>query len=267
MAVALGRGHTALVTEDGAGVWTLGTDGRGLLGAEDEEAGTGTGTGAHRPTRLGAAPFRGARVVMLACGAQHTAAVASDGALLLWGHNYFGQLGLGDTRKRRTPFRLGPEAFGGAAVAAAAAGCDHTLALSVDGAVWSCGEARHGQLGHAADVQAAPPHAEAGVHDFDEEDQEDLEDQHFFRRLHPAHFGGLEIVWVAAGEAHSAAVSADGVVWTWGHNWCGQVGTGDRNDRRTPKRLDAAHFEGARALLVACGGGHTAAVTEVRQAH
>ncbi len=48
---------------------------------------------------------RGAAV---ACGYDYSLAVKKDGTLWAWGHNYVGQLGLGDTTNRLTPTDLTP---------------------------------------------------------------------------------------------------------------------------------------------------------------
>ena len=39
-------------------------------------------------------------------GDRHSAAVGEDGALFVWGNNYHGQLGMGDTASSLTPTRV-----------------------------------------------------------------------------------------------------------------------------------------------------------------
>ena len=48
------------------------------------------------------------RWATVACGYDYSLAVKKDGTLWAWGHNYVGQLGLGDTTTRLTPTDLPP---------------------------------------------------------------------------------------------------------------------------------------------------------------
>ena len=48
------------------------------------------------------------------------------------------------------------------------------------------------------------------------------------------------IVTVTAGEEHTMALDADGMVWTWGNGCRGELGHGDNRARRVPTRLTAA---------------------------
>ena len=64
---------------------------------------------------------------------------------------------------------------------------------------------------------------------------------------------------VACGLFHTAAVSSDGEVFTWGYGYYGQLGHGDRKDRTVPTKVE---IPGGEAIVkVACGDEHTAAVT------
>lgn len=171
MAVACGYVHTVMVSEDGF-AFTTGSGERGQLGHGDWQP-------KHRPTRI-VGPA--ARFVMLAAGAYHTVASSSDGDLWSWGRGYEGQLGHGDTERRKSPAKLGPEVFGGWPVVMAACGFGHTLVLTAAGEIFSCGSGGYGQLGHG-----------------------DLARQPLFRRV-VADFGS-SVAMVAAGEAHSVAVS------------------------------------------------------------
>lgn len=76
-----------------------------------------------------------------------------------------------------------------------------------------------------------------------------------------ARFQGADIALVAAGEAHSVAVSASGDVWTWGKGRSGQLGLLDLQDRLAPSQVDLAHAAASPCVLVAAGGHHTVAVT------
>ncbi len=63
---------------------------------------------------------------------------------------------------------------------------------------------------------------------------------------------------VVGGSSHSAALSYDGSVWTWGANSSRQLGNGTESERRVPGRVNG--LTGVKAL--ASGGSHLLAVTD-----
>jgi cysteine-rich repeat protein len=63
---------------------------------------------------------------------------------------------------------------------------------------------------------------------------------------------------VAAGEAHTCAVKADGTAWCWGDNSAGQLGDGTTEDRATP--VPVVGLTDVRQVAV--GGSHGCAVSD-----
>jgi alpha-tubulin suppressor-like RCC1 family protein len=155
------------------------------------------------------------QVVAIAGGNGHTLAARSDGSVWTIGGNFFGQLGrpdgVGDIHARG--FSLAP--IGGLDhVVAVAAGAIHSLALKSDGTVWAWGGGDRGQLGDGVTRCSACGQST------------------------PTQVDGLsQITAIAAGTAHSLALSADGAVWTWGDNSSGQLGDGTRQNRSRPVRV------------------------------
>jgi len=160
-------------------------------------------------------PVRGLnRVIHVACGGGQqgsTAAVTSDGKLFTFGNNYKGRLGHGPGPAIHEPRLV--EALVGECVVAAACGADHSAALLQDGRIFTWGDNRRGQLGRqtaekGSDTMpvelASLPGAAAQV---------DCEDQ------------------------YSAAVLADGRLFTWGSNNHGKLGVGSDQDCRTPTEV------------------------------
>ena len=111
----------------------------------------------------------------------------------------------------------------------------HTLVLTGVG-VWSCGWGEFGQLGHG-----------------------DTADQLVLTRVGGETFRGAQIVTMAAGGVHSAALGVEGRVWTWGDGGNGQLGHYDKQIRLVPTLLEGEALRGA-AVLVAAGASHTVAV-------
>lgn len=90
----------------------------------------------------------GGRVLELACGADHAAAVTDDGRVWLWGGNARGQLGRGDRRSWCIPKALDMAVFGrGRVVHGISCGSAYTMCLC-GGEVWGWGRNDKGQLGH-----------------------------------------------------------------------------------------------------------------------
>eukprot|EP00439_Symbiodinium_sp_Y106_P083861 s481_g24.t1 len=88
----------------------------------------------------------GTRALHIACGADHTLCLATDGHVYAWGVNSHGQCGTGSSAAwHRKPMRVHlPKDH--AMVSHMAAGAQHSLAI-IDGVVFSWGNGRNGRLG------------------------------------------------------------------------------------------------------------------------
>ena len=129
--------------------------------------------------------FTYAATPMVSMGASHALALRSDGTILAWGSDEYGQLGLGRSVYSPLPVKIA----GLSGVSAIAGGWQHTLAIRTDGTVWAMGDNLSGQLG----------------------------DGSFSNRSSPVQVIGLtNMAAVAAGHGHSVAVKHDGTVWLWG---------------------------------------------------
>ena len=89
-----------------------------------------------------------ARIVMLAAGSFHSAALASDGVVWTWGWGMNGCLGHGAQEARSRPTRLGNGAFGGSAAVMVECGNRITMVVTADGELWTFGSGGLGRLGH-----------------------------------------------------------------------------------------------------------------------
>ena len=67
---------------------------------------------------------------------------------------------------------------------------------------------------------------------------------------------------VSCGPYHSAAVSLDGMLYTWGDGLCGKLGHSDWESYNTPKPVEALY--GGEVKWVCCGWWHTAAVVATK---
>jgi alpha-tubulin suppressor-like RCC1 family protein len=145
----------------------------------------------------------------ISAGKQHTLAVKSDGSLWAWGSNTHGQLGSGNYgagTEKATPIKIMDN------VAFVSAGSEYSMAIKTDGSLWAWGENSEGQLGtgkYGGDTAYPNFYFDIGV---DEAKPVKIMDN---------------VVYVSASDDHTAAVTSDGTLWTWGSNSGGGLGNGE----------------------------------------
>ncbi|KAL9279160.1 putative regulator of chromosome condensation 1/beta-lactamase-inhibitor protein II [Arabidopsis thaliana] len=76
-----------------------------------------------------------------------------------------------------------------------------------------------------------------------------------------------KIISLAAGEAHTIALTGDGCVYSWGRGMFGRLGTGKESDELVPVRVEfefpnQAEGERIRIIGVAAGAYHSLAVSD-----
>jgi len=132
--VACGCTFTIVLTELGR-VWTCGTGNLGALGHGDRKNLTTL-------TEIAATRFGNRAIGTIAAGAQHSLAISREGGILFaWGANSFGQLGLGYWSScEAAPCIVSPADVGGAGVAFVHATLKYSMAVTVDGVLWACGD-------------------------------------------------------------------------------------------------------------------------------
>ncbi|MCA0268032.1 MAG: hypothetical protein LCH53_02240 [Bacteroidetes bacterium] len=215
-ALVAGAYHTCAMLAGGTVTcWGSNTDGQ--LGLGDTQA------RGDQPGEMGAnlpvVPL-GGTALALSAGAYHTCAVLLGGTVKCWGANRYGQLGLGDTQARGDQSgEMGanlPVVSLAGAVAALAAGGDHTCALLKTGAVQCWGYNGYGQLGYNDTQARGDQSGEMGVN------------------LPQLTFPGGAATLVAGADHACALVSSDGSVRCWGRADRGQTGQGTRTSTRVP---------------------------------
>lgn len=194
-------------------------------------------------TKLGAAGAGGGgqkNISDAAVGHGRDGEVGPKGTLLYtWGAGYHGQLGLNTFRKK---CRLIPACIDFAdPVLVVACGGFHTAVLTDDGRVYSWGDGRYGQLGNLARKHNmhSTPHLVDWLVSFK-----------------------VTITSLACGQYHTAAISNQGKLFTWGSGKWGQLGHGVRLDERFPRRVEAERQKFGLFTKVSCGDRHTAVVND-----
>jgi alpha-tubulin suppressor-like RCC1 family protein len=191
---------------------------------------------------------RGLMVTRISGGGMHSLALTVSGEVYAWGDNSYGQLGDGTTHSRSTPLpvRL-PSDVTFVQVAALA---NASLALASDGRVYAWGDNAFGQLGDGTTVgrplpiQSLLPRglqirqiSGGSVHALALDADGGL---YTWGHSHSGHSGGSVLgdrsvpvqvlgrsraafAQISAGFAHSAGVSAEGELLSWGADWSGQL--------------------------------------------
>jgi len=172
-------------------------------------------------------------VSLLACGSFHTVIVCTNTAVLAFGENGDGQLGLGSRISARTPVAI--PFFQGKMSRLLACGEQHTL-IACDDGLFAFGSGEHGQLGVG-----------------------DAGDRIVPERVAAFDTNGSELQRLACGTQHSVVVFA-GRVYSFGWNCNGQLGVGDEADRYEPTLVPA--LDGREIIDVQCGVHHTVVLTD-----
>jgi RCC1 and BTB domain-containing protein len=200
--LACGSYHTACVSTTGK-MYVFGGGLHGKLGMEEA-----------CPVPRLVPGFADKKVLSVACGSRHTVAlvscpdlpgnqVYSFGEASVCGHGV-------DEGQQSTPRLV--EALRSVNTQQIAACGFHTLALGGDGTVWAFGDGRFGRLGVGSEAAAhtplqIPPHILQNV------------------------------VWIAAGGFHSAAVDEMGHAYTWGGGEHGATATGNVANQLLPVKV------------------------------
>ncbi|KAM9359120.1 putative E3 ubiquitin-protein ligase HERC4 [Symphorus nematophorus] len=222
VSMACGRDHSLAVCASGH-VFSWGAEEDGQLGMSP-----GLTCTSHRPRRV-PIPLP-IPVIQVACGTSHSLALTKGGDVFSWGLNSHGQLGLGkDVSQQYTPVLVC--ALTGVAVTQISAGATHSLFLTLPGMVYCCGANKSGQL---------------GVNRVDEKGR-------FNICMVPA-LRPLGVSFISCGESHSAVLTKDGEVFTFGEGRYGQLGHNSTADEVRPRLV--AGLDGP-ASQISCGRRHT----------
>ncbi len=225
--LAAGNWHILSLKNDGRELWAWGANSFGQLG-------DGTTSSRNTPVRVMEAPgvpLTGVRAIA-AGGHGHSLALMQDGTVLAWGDGGFGHNGNGSTANQSYPVLV--EKTGGTPltnVIAIADGAQHSLAVTSNGEVWAWGSGGYGRIGDGATsnrTRAVRVEISAGV---------------------PL----TGVVQVAAGNAHSTAITSSGSIFTWGRNLQRQLGLGHVADRDRPHQVTLPH----QAIFITCGPTNT----------
>ncbi|XP_037661313.1 probable E3 ubiquitin-protein ligase HERC4 isoform X7 [Choloepus didactylus] len=222
VAVSCGEAHTLALNDKGqVYAWGLDSDGQlGLLGSEEC---------IRVPRNIKS--LSDIQIVQVACGYYHSLALSKASEVFCWGQNKYGQLGLGlDCKKQASPQLI--KSLLGIPFMQVAAGGAHSFVLTLSGAIFGWGRNKFGQLGL--------------------NDENDRYVPNLLKSLR-----SQKIVYICCGEDHTAALTKEGGVFTFGAGGYGQLGHNSTSHEINPRKV----FElmGSIVTQIACGRQHTSA--------
>ncbi|GHU88772.1 hypothetical protein FACS1894202_05540 [Clostridia bacterium] len=265
--IAAGENHTLALLDDKS-VWAWGSN-------EYGQVGDGTNFTRNLPTMViseDGVLVDGERlqVVAIAAGANHSFAVLTDGRVVAWGNNRYGQLGDSTTgnRDKPVPVMISASEYFYVTTWEAddepniSAGFGHTMAISQDGYLYGWGNNTFGQLGNLQNTNKLNPTKVKFIPDEiqrDSETEKPLKGADGRVLVEEQEQPACELV--AAGYNHTIAYTssekfdykldddltltehdddldvADVTLWGFGNNTAGQLGTDDTTNRNRPTPL------------------------------
>lgn len=233
--------HTILVcAEPGGGgrdfVYTFGRNDYGQLGHNDA---------IDRKVPQHVEALAEQHAVSVACGQYHTLVVTSTGKAYGFGKNDYGQLGVESLDNQLLPVQV----RGGLEkqiCLEVRCGYYHSIVLCSGSRLYGFGRNDYGQLGLGRSNATVSANLQ-------------LQQQRFASAQLIEDLEGKEIVRFACGCYHTVAVSDSGVLFVFGRNNHGQLGTGDTTERVYPFPIE--DFLGKRVAMVAAGFYHTIVLT------
>lgn len=213
----------------------------------------------------------------ISAGEKHAIAVTKDGQMIVWGSNEFGQLCIGEESGSISVPR---PVVGVKRVWQVACGQAHSVILTYENKVYSCGCGQGGRLGHGNEESLREPmvikellsyrlaKVAAGYFTsffLDIEGKLLSCGSHSSGALGHSHSQSFPTVvsalppihQVSSGKAHTGCVDFDGTVYLFGDPSEGRLGSS-----APMSQIVAASLGNERARAVYCGGAHTHILTE-----
>uniref|UniRef100_A0A8C1B1A9 Regulator of chromosome condensation (RCC1) and BTB (POZ) domain containing protein 1 n=1 Tax=Cyprinus carpio carpio TaxID=630221 RepID=A0A8C1B1A9_CYPCA len=214
----------------------------------------------------------GKKLVSLSYGSgPHVLLATEEGELYAWGHNGYSQLGNGTTNQGVSPILVTTN-LQNKKVTEVACGSHHSLALTHEGEVFAWGYNNCGQVGSGSTANQPTPRKVSNclqnkvmvsiacgqTSSMAVADNGEVWDE--TNHLYPSFlwkYAKFTVSQIASGYAHSLALTDEGLLYAWGANTYGQLGTGNKSNQLSPVQVMT---EKERIVeIAACHSTHTSA--------
>ena len=235
--IASKENHTLFVTSNFK-VYSCGNNGYGQLGRD-----TG-GNSSIEPVQITLNGFDSSNIISTSCGINHSLFLTSNYKVYSCGHNGQGQLGQGTIGTDvLTPTELRTDGFNQSNIISIAGGAAHSLFLTSNFKVFSCGHNGQGQLGHGTigtDVLNPTKVILDGFNEYD-----------------------YNVIKFAIGHYHNLFLTSNYKVYSCGHNFHGALGrdTGGQ-DSIIPTQITYNGFNNLNIVDISCGNYHSLFLTD-----
>lgn len=199
--VTAGAAHTCALKKDDS-LWCWGSNYYGQLG-------NGTTDDKKIPTQIGNEKNW---AMIAAGGTNYTCGLKKNGTLWCWGHNGFGQLGVGTYDGKNTPTQVGTDTDWMMIFTSRGVSLAYTCGVKNDGSLYCWGNNKDGQLGDGTTA----------------------------KKLSPTKISAISnVIDAALGKSHACAITDPDSLWCWGENYWGQLGDGTKVNMKNPTEVTA----------------------------
>lgn len=229
--MSMGRYHACALLDDGF-IYCWGENSKGQLGNESI-------TDSYSSTLVyKSGDLRGAEIVDISVGSNHSCALDVDGSVYCWGFNMFGQIGDGTLENRLTPKKIFDGELEEEKVVKLSSGSNHVCVITDKDVIYCWGQNEKGQLGNGTYENATVPTKidDSGV------------------------LAGKKIVDISSLSGHVCALDDLGYIYCWGDNDSGQLGDGTQENSPVP--IAVINENSLKFKLFTAGWGNTCAVDE-----
>lgn len=222
--ISAGTNHMVALDANGD-AWTWGYNRYGQLG----NGTSGSATNSNTPVKVSG----GHKFKQIMAGTYHTVALDTNGDAWAWGYNRSGELGNGKSgSSTKNDSNTPTQVAGGRKFKQIATNSHNTIAIDTDGAAWSWGDNRYGQLGDGTSGTENSRNTPVKVS------------------------GGHKFKQISNGFIHTVAIDTNGDAWAWGSNGNGQFGNGTTTRSNIPIKVT----EGYNFTQISAGHNYTVAI-------
>lgn len=259
--------HTLILTQRG-NVYSMGKNDHGQLGLGHYKS-------KPVPSCIDSKYFNHEKIIQICCGSSHCMALTQNGNVYSWGYNEYGQLGDGNNINQNTPQKIN---FNDEKIKSISTGPYFSFALTINNKLFAFGINKWSQLGLNHDIhQFTPTLIDSNTYNNEQiiniacggdhtllltqkqgsNDSSNLyscgyndhgqlglghnEDKNTFQLIDLNHFNHEKIKNISSNGYFSMAITeknGNDKLYSWGHNYYGQLGLNDTKYRNLPCQID-----------------------------